>query len=377
MCLFYCMLTPLKTDISLRNPVHLTQPSNSLRDTCRFLNTPKKKIFYQYSRRYQYSSFHIRPRMSWNYHASLLRPLTTRAFLHTTSRHATPSLYCACLLTHYVTPSLYCACISENPFLTLLHSHVPLTSNAASNGSTRVASASLLNVFCTTNHDGRAPTYIVYIPFPNTHQFTNHHGSDIPNFFISWYVIGHVTLGWAYNLKLHVLLLSVLTLRTTAGGSTYPAQRHRRRRSTFPLPITTGAPYTLPTTNCHGPTLGTLTLYSATTNHPGGAPPLCTPHPHIPITTGALQIPFFGHPLILLLLTYLPTNKHHGGANNTHSLLDTPLTLPIYTAAPQIHSLDTPCLHTHLTNTPAVVDLPLSTICLGCRRAWRHPDKIH
>ena len=62
-----------------------------------------------------------------------------------TLRHATPSLYCACLLSHCVTP-----------FLTHLHRHLPLTSTAAAKGSTRVvASASLLNVFSTTNLDAR------------------------------------------------------------------------------------------------------------------------------------------------------------------------------------------------------------------------------
>ena len=142
-CLLYCMLTPLWTDISLRNPVHLPQPSNSLRETRAGFSIPKKKenllpIFTEVPIR---SSFHIRPSMSWNYHASLLRPLTRRAFPHTTSRHATPSLYCACLLTHDVThPST--AHVFLNPFLTHLHSHLFLISNAAAIGSTRVASAS-------------------------------------------------------------------------------------------------------------------------------------------------------------------------------------------------------------------------------------------
>ena len=82
-----------------------------------------------------------------------------------TLRHATPSLYCACLLSRCV-----------NPFLTRLHSHLPLTSTAAANGSTRVvASVSLLNVsplpILTV-----APIYIIYIPFTFTPLSTNHHG---------------------------------------------------------------------------------------------------------------------------------------------------------------------------------------------------------
>ena len=101
-----------------------------------------------------------------------------------TLRHATPSLYCACLLSHCVTPfSLYCACLSENPFLTHLHSHLPLTSTAAANGSTRVvASASLLNVFSTTNLDGRTHLHHLYTisqypliyqsPRQHTHTYT-------------------------------------------------------------------------------------------------------------------------------------------------------------------------------------------------------------
>ena len=150
--------------------------------------------------------------------------------------------------------------------------------------------------------------------------------------------------------------------------------------------------------------------YISTTNHQGGAlhssyyqlrrahfghPYTCTAP--LPITTGALQIPLFGLPLILtylpttnhhggatntilwtsLILTYLPTTKHHGGATKTHSL-DTPHPLPISTYA---HSLDTLIL-THYQSprtTPAMVALPLSAClgaCLGCRRAWWHPDKI-
>ena len=101
-----------------------------------------------------------------------------------TLRHATPSLYCACLVSHCVTPSLYCACLSENPFLTHLHSHLPLTSTAASNGSTRVVASASLNVSLLPILTV-APIYIIYIPFPYTHLSTNHHGgtqnSDIPD----------------------------------------------------------------------------------------------------------------------------------------------------------------------------------------------------
>ena len=55
--------------------------------------------YYQYSRRYQYTSFRIRPRMFCNLHVSSDR---LRHVPSLTLRHATPSLYCACLLTHYV-----------------------------------------------------------------------------------------------------------------------------------------------------------------------------------------------------------------------------------------------------------------------------------
>ena len=104
--------------------------------------------------------------------------------------------------------------------------------------------------------------------------------------------------GWGTQpLIKQVLLLTDLRWRTTAGGSTCQALRHTR--STFPLPITTGAPYTLPTTNCDGRTLCTLTLYSATTNHHRGAP------------NTTLWAP-----------PYLP--KHHPGATLNTLLLSTP-----------------------------------------------------
>jgi hypothetical protein len=118
------------------------------------------------------------------------------------------------------------------------------------------------------------------------------------------------------------------------------AQYHWR---TSPLPISTGALHNLDT-------------------------PLHT----LPISTGAPTI--HTH----LWTPPIPTTNHHRGAINTHSLLDTPLPLPISTGATQIHSLDT-LTSTNLTNTLAMVALPLSTICLVClgiRRAWWHPDKI-
>ena len=100
----------------------------------------------------------------------------------------------------------------------------------------------------------------------------------------------------------------------------------------------------------------------------------------LPITTGAPQIPFFGHPLILLLLTYLPTNKHHGGVTNTHSF-HTPHPLPISTD-PHSFFLWIPLILTHYQfprTTPAMVAIPLTAClgaCLGFRRSWQNPDKI-
>ena len=105
----------------------------------------------------------------------LLRPLTTRAFPHTTSRHPLPLLRTSSdALRH---PSLYCACLSENPFLTHLHSHFPLNSTAAANGATRVvASASLLIVFSTTNLDGRTTLHLYTISlYPLIYQSPRGH----------------------------------------------------------------------------------------------------------------------------------------------------------------------------------------------------------
>jgi len=143
---------------------------DSLSDTCRlrFLNTPKKflPIFTEVSILF---FPHTSPYVL-KLTRRLLRPLTTRAFSHITSRHATPSLppSTANVFWHTTLPLPSTAHVFLNPFLTHLHSHLFLTSNAASNGSTRVASASYINIR-TTNHDGRAPTYNIYIPFPNTH----------------------------------------------------------------------------------------------------------------------------------------------------------------------------------------------------------------
>jgi hypothetical protein len=178
------MLTPLWTDISLRNPVQLPQPSNSLRETRAGFSIPQKRKYF--------TNIHGGTNTLLSTYVPVcletIMRLSSDHLRHVPSltlRHATPSLYCACLLSHCVTPSLYCACLSENPFLTHLHSHLPLTSTATSNGSTRiVASASLLNVSLLPILTV-APIYIIYIPFPYTHLSTNHHGgtqnSDIPD----------------------------------------------------------------------------------------------------------------------------------------------------------------------------------------------------
>ena len=57
--------------------------------------------------------FHIR--LETNSSSSSSQTTYDTCFLshYVKSRHHRPSLYCACLLTHYVTPSLYCACLSE------------------------------------------------------------------------------------------------------------------------------------------------------------------------------------------------------------------------------------------------------------------------
>ena len=86
----------------------------------------------------------------------LLRPLRTRAFTLTTSRNPLPLLRMSYVALRHPFP-LYCACPSENPFLTKLLSHLPLTSNEAANGSTRVvvvvvaARASVLPIITVTH----------------------------------------------------------------------------------------------------------------------------------------------------------------------------------------------------------------------------------
>ena len=153
-----------------------------------------------------------------------------------------------------------------------------------------------------------------------------------------------MTLGWAYNLKLHVLLLSVLRWRTTAVGSTC-RQRHR---STFPRLITTGAPYQLQRAHF-------------------GHPYTCTAP--LPITTGALQI-LFGHPSSLHT-SYQTPRGHRKYTLFGHllfllpsttwaPLIHTPHALPISTDA---HSLDTPLpLHSSTTNLhDALFGHPLHT----------------
>jgi hypothetical protein len=128
-----------------------------------------------------------------------------------------PSLYCACLLTHYVTPSLYCACLSENPFLTHLHSHLLLTSTAAANGSTLVSSPVLPRLtfvlpIMTVAHPPTSSLY--HFPIPtNLPITTGAHTTLIFQTFlysISRYVIGHVTLGWGIQPQITGSLLSVL-----------------------------------------------------------------------------------------------------------------------------------------------------------------------
>ena len=125
----------------------------------------------------------------------LLRPLRTRAFPHTTSRHPSSLLRMSSVALRHPF-SLYCACLSENPFLTHLHSHLPLTSTAAANGSTRVVASASLNVFSTTNLDGRTHLHLYTISlYPLIYQSPRQHthNSHIPTLSISRYVIGHMT----------------------------------------------------------------------------------------------------------------------------------------------------------------------------------------
>ena len=110
----------------------------------------------------------------------------------------------------------------------------------------------------------------------------------------------------------------------TAGRSTC-LQRHRRR-STFPLPITTWAPYTVPTTNCDGRTLGTLTRVQRHYQSPPGR------HKHHSLDTpsslhtsyyqtprGHRKYTLFGHPLFLLpSTTGAPHFAHPSSSTNLH-----------------------------------------------------------
>ena len=106
------------------------------------------------------------------------------------------------------------------------------------------------------------------------------------------------------------------------------------------------------TTNHHGGTLHS-SYYQLRRAH-FGHPYTCTAP--LPITTGALKIPIFGHPLFL---TYLPTTKHHGGAPNT--ILWTPL---ILTYLPKHHRGATKTLFGH----------PSSTTNLHGRTLFGHPS---
>jgi hypothetical protein len=91
-----------------------------------------------------------------------------------TLRNATLSLYCACFLSHCV-----------KPLLTHVHSHLPIISTAAASGSTRVVdSASLLNVFSTTNLDGRTRLHHLYTIslYPLIYQSPRQHTHTTPIF---------------------------------------------------------------------------------------------------------------------------------------------------------------------------------------------------
>jgi len=171
-----------------------------------------------------------------------LIPTYGRAFYHTTSRHAS-------------TFPRSTAHVFLNPFLTLLHRCLTLTSTAVANGTNRVASDSLVKRFCTTNIHGLKRTSLCY----------------------SWKM---VTGGGAYNLKLQVLLLIVLKWRTSARGRARVASakkelhfHYQSRRalhtldtpfSCTQLPITTGAPITLYThlTSTHYQSPRTHTLWT-------------------------------------------------------------------------------------------------------------------
>ena len=152
---------------------------------------------------------------------------------------------------------------------------------------------------------------------------------------ISRYVIGHMTWGGAY-----------LTLNRSSSSASSDGERpsegaQRHSRSTFPLPISTGALHTLDT-------------------------PL---PPHYQSPRGRRKFtPFFflGHPLFLLPIST--------GAPVIHTLLWTPPSL--YTLdhyqSPRTHTLWTTLILTHY-QSPAMVTLPLSACLgafLGCRRSY-------
>ena len=156
-----------------------------------------------------------------------------------------------------------------------------------------------------------APTHIIYIPFPSTHLFTNHHGgahdSDIPSFDLFHFKIRQ---------RSHDFRGSIQTQITPSPAQRPQMENDRRTEHSAPEEEV-HFHYQSRRGRC---TLWTP-LFLHTTNHHGGAARSRS--------SSSLDTP-------------IPTTNLHGYATNTHSSLDTP---SLYT----LDHYQSPRLHTHPT----------------------------
>jgi hypothetical protein len=142
--------------------------------------------------------------------------------------------------------------------------------------------------------------------------------------------------------------------------------RQRQEKSTFPLPITTGALHTLDTPlpvrnyqslRTHRSLFTQPLSYThlTATNHHGRRTPL-------PITTGTLQIRNFGHPLILYIPSYYQSRRSHLSLFFLHT--------PILYQSTRAHTLllPTPPYSIHSPIHPAMLGQRLSSICVVSSR---------